>query len=1111
MLKVFLSLLDNIALLVALSVIHNIIMRRWPKHAKAYQVVSGVLFGVVAVIGMAMPLQFQPGIIFDGRSIVISIAGFFGGPITGVVAAIIAASYRTWLGGAGAIMGVSVITESACIGIAYHHLRRRWPQLTAPWHLLGFGVLVHLVMLLLMLTLPGGASREVFRHVALPVITICPVATLLMCLLFLEQESRLKADTALRQSEERFRLLMQRIPVPIVVNGERNEIEYVNDRFTATFGYTRDDIPDADSWWVRAYPDEEYRREVIAAWQAATETAALEHKDIEPREYRVTCKDGTVRTVEIGGTRIGNRSMVLLNDITGRKRADEDREAFTRLAARLAASTCTEDMVKAVREESDRLLAWDAHYFAIRSQAGDDYRTLCFVDTVDGVKKEYAGAAWPVFKESPRVERVLSRETILFNRPPGSSQDVFLRFGNEDRLSASIMDVPVCSGNRVIGVLSVQSYTPYRYNQDHLRILQRIADMVAPALERAYAEDALRESEQKYRLLTEQLPDLVWQKDRNGVYVSCNKQYAKAVGVAVETIAGRRDEDFYPPELAARYRADDERVLATGQTVETEEPGEHGGELRWFSTRKVPVQDETGRCIGTIGIARDITEVKRAEKRLRESEERYRLLFTEMFEGFALHEIVTDASGSPVDYRFLEMNPAFERLTGLRAETVIGKTVREVLPAIEPRWIEVYGRVALTGKPATFENYVKELNRHYRVLAFSPTKGQFAVIFEDVTDRRQAEEALRLKNSVFDASITANSIADINGILTEANTAFLRIWGYPSKDEVLGKPIPDFLQNQNEVAAIMAALNSTGEWEGDYTARRKDGSTFAAHGLATVIRSQAGEIVGYQSAVVDLTDRQRAEEELARHRDHLEELVARRTRELEESQEKLRRSERLASIGTLAAGIGHEINNPVGGIMVTAQAALESPNLPDTVVRQLEDIVKNTQRCKDIIENVRRFARTERTEKAPADLNAVVHNAAGLIRHDLAKKGFCMEFDLADSLPRLVMNRTGMEQVVFNLIKNAIEAGAGKVTLRTEAAGDWIRLAISDDGPGVSEELATHLFDPFYTTRHATGGMGLGLSIAHAIVRDHNGAIDVASRPVEGTVFTVILPLTAST
>ena len=169
-----------------------------------------------------------------------------------------------------------------------------------------------------------------------------------------------------------------------------------------------------------------------------------------------------------------------------------------------------------------------------------------------------------------------------------------------------------------------------------------------------------------------------------------------------------------------------------------------GGHWVWILSRGRMVRDAAGRPTPVVvGTHIDITATKQIEEALRESERKYRTLFTEMLEGFALHEILLDAEGRPADYRFLDVNPAFERMTGLQADALIGRTVLEVMPGTERKWIETYGQVVLTGHPVFFDSFSAVLNRHFEITAFRPAPGQFACIFTDITERKRGEDELR--------------------------------------------------------------------------------------------------------------------------------------------------------------------------------------------------------------------------------------------------------------------------------------------------------------------------------------------------------------------------------
>ncbi len=217
---IYISLIQNIALLVALTFVQGLLIRRIKEQNKSLAIFSGILFGLVALIGMTTPMKLQPGLIFDGRSIVIAVAGLFGGPLTAFIAASISIAYRIFLGGVGALTGTAVIAGAASIGVLWRILKTRRPALAGSAGFYLFGLLVHLWMIACMFTLPAGLVWKTLSNITLPVLLIYPFATLLVCQMFVMMERDIKSEQDLAEEKNSLESLVEAIPDLLFEIGE---------------------------------------------------------------------------------------------------------------------------------------------------------------------------------------------------------------------------------------------------------------------------------------------------------------------------------------------------------------------------------------------------------------------------------------------------------------------------------------------------------------------------------------------------------------------------------------------------------------------------------------------------------------------------------------------------------------------------------------------------------------------------------------------------------------------------------------------------------------------------------------------------------------------------
>ncbi len=266
--------------------------------------------------------------------------------------------------------------------------------------------------------------------------------------------------------------------------------------------------------------------------------------------------------------------------------------------------------------------------------------------------------------------------------------------------------------------------------------------------------------------------------------------------------------------------------------------------------------------------------------------------------------------------------------------------------------------------------------------------------------------------------------------------------------------------------------------------------------------------------------------EIEEYNRNLEEKIVERTVALEEAQAQLIQSEKISAIGQLAAGVAHELNNPLGGILGYAQFALEkmkkrAANGDDSdelkgYIQYLTHIETQSRRCKAIVQNLLRFSRSSRTtEFVETDINQIIEDTRTFVEHQLHMKQITLVVELEPTIPKILANPGQLQQVFTNLIINAMHASPTdtQITIKTHfspAVGEFdgaVEIQVIDEGEGIPQEIQKKIFEPFFTTKEVGKGTGLGLSLSYGIIREHGGEIRVDSAPGEGAKFTITLPV----
>jgi PAS domain S-box-containing protein len=581
----------------------------------------------------------------------------------------------------------------------------------------------------------------------------------------------------------------------------------------------------------------------------------------------------------------------------------------------------------------------------------------------------------------------------------------------------------------------------------------------------------------------------------DGILVRANADWLRSTGYTLEQVLGKDVIDFFP-EPRDRVLAAMARALA-GQRVEFPRHARRidGRKTQWEgSIDPVPMDGEIGLLI----TAREVTQQEQIEEALREGEARYRLLFQNMLDGFAYCRMLYDEQGRPEDFIYLDPNAAFTRLTGLL--DVVGKRASEVFPGIrdsEPELLRTYGRVARTGRPEKFEAYFRPLAMWLSLSVYSPHANHFVAVFDNVTEQKRAQEALRqseerlraLADSMPQLAWTARS----DGYITWYNRRWYEYtgttpeqmegWGWQSVHDPA--TLPDVVHRWRE------SIATSTPFEMEFPLRGADGRFRRFLTRIFPLKDQDGQVLQWFGTNTDVTALVEAQESL---------------------QEAARRKDEFLGM------LSHELRNPLAPIRNSIYVLEHADPTGEQAARARAVIQRQTEHLTHLVDDlldVTRIARGKIELRCQrVDLRDVVRRATEDFRSGMEDRGIAFHTAFSEEKLWADADPTRVTQVVGNLLHNAAKftSRGGEVTLALRAIDGEAELSVRDTGTGIDPALIPHVFDAFVqgerTLARTEGGLGLGLALVKGITELHGGRVRAESAGKEkGAEFVVRLPL----
>ncbi len=564
-------------------------------------------------------------------------------------------------------------------------------------------------------------------------------------------------------------------------------------------------------------------------------------------------------------------------------------------------------------------------------------------------------------------------------------------------------------------------------------------------------------------------------------------------------------QKLFTPESWELLSASIANTIETGVPYEIElRTIKADGSNGWMWARGEAIIDTKGKITNLWGTVQDITDRKQADEAIRKSEEKFRSLYANMIDGSALHSLTYNDQGVPEDFLIIDVNPAFENLLGISRDSVINKTSKEAYGVDTPPYFDIFSRVALTGNPEVFESYFAPLDKHFSISVYCPFKGSFATIFENITERRKAEnENERIQKLLEDSQ----RIGKVGGWEINLDTKELNwtkemyhihevdLTFIPQVDQRARFYTPESLPEVDR--AVQHVIEHGGSYEIDSEIITAKGNRrwVRAIGMADL---ENRRVFGLFQ---DITDRKQAEAELKIKNEQLKELNATK--------------DKFFSI------IAHDLKTPFSGILGFSQILKdEARNLDIDTIEDYADVLNSTaKQTYKLLENLLDWARMQQGsfhfEPISISFNYLLRTEIEGLKHSAGRKNIMLVNGTNEEI-NITADEKMLSSVLRNLISNAIKFTPkdGKINIEACRKVDHVEVSISDTGIGMEKETIDKLFkiETSFTSRGTENekGTGLGLLLCKDFVEKHGGIIWVDSEKGKGSRFTFSIPQTTN-